>query len=71
MFLSPEELSQLTGYLPGQRTRICRWLDAQQPPIPYTTNRLGDPVVLRSSIEGGAHTEPEAKINLDWLKKSA
>lgn len=71
MFLTPDELSQLTGYRPCQRTRICRWLDSQQPPIPYTTNRLGDPVVLRSAIEGGKHAEPEPEIKLDWLKKSA
>lgn len=71
MFLTADELSQLTGYAPNQRTRICRWLDAQQPPIPYTINRLGDPVVLRSAIEGGPHAEPEAEIKLDWLKKSA
>lgn len=71
MFLSPDELSQLTGYRPCQRARICRWLDAQQPPIPYTVNRLGDPVVLRSVIEGDKNTNPEPQPNLDWLKKSA
>lgn len=65
MFLTPEELEQLTGYRPNQRVRICRWLNEQG--IAYTVNRLGDPVVLRSTVEknNGHHTEP----NFDWLKK--
>lgn len=69
MFLTAEELAQLTGYRPCQRARTCRWLDDHG--IAYTINRLGDPVVLRSVIEGDKNAEPEVKINLDWLKKSA
>lgn len=66
MFLTPEELSQLTGYRPCQRMRICRWLDEHG--IAYTTNRLGDPVVLRSTIEQPNHAEQTP--NLDWLKSA-
>lgn len=70
MFLTPEELSQLTGYRPCQRLRACRWLDKQG--IAYTINRLGDPVVLRSSIEGDKKDQtPEPQVNLEWLKKPA
>jgi hypothetical protein len=67
MFLTPEELQQLTGYHPRQRMRICRWLDAKG--IPYTVNRLGDPVVLRTAVEAKGESSPEP--NFDWIKKSA
>lgn len=67
MFLTPEELQQLTGYHPRQRMRICRWLDAKG--IPYTVNRLGDPVVLRTAVE--AKIESSTEPNFDWIKKSA
>lgn len=67
MFLSPEELSQLTGYCQGQRSRICKFLDSKG--IKYTTNRLGDPIVLRSALENNQTSQPEP--NFDWLKKSA
>lgn len=67
MFLTPEELTQLTGYAPNQRTRTCRWLDEHG--FAYTINRLGDPVVLRSTVEGDKTSDPEARINLDWLNK--
>lgn len=69
MFLTPEELQQLTGYHPRQRMRICRWLDAKG--IPYTVNRLGDPVVLKSTIEGDKEKAQEPQVNLSWIKKSA
>ena len=64
MFLTPEELQQLTGYEPNQRKRICRWLD--QHGIPHQENRLGDPVVLRSDVENPQGDK--SKPNLDWLK---
>jgi hypothetical protein len=64
MFLSLEELQQLTGYHGGQRVRMCRWLDDKG--IPYTANRLGNPVVLRSDVES-AESE-SAGPRLDWLK---
>lgn len=67
MFLTPEEMQQLTGYHPRQRMRICRWLDAQG--ILYTINRLGDPVVLRTSV--AAKSESASEPNFDWIKKSA
>lgn len=65
MFLSSDELSQLTGYSPNQRVRTCRWL--KQRGIPYEVNRLGDPVVLRSAIEReeGRSEGPD----LSWLEK--
>ena len=65
MFLTPEELAQLTGYRSNQRSRMCRWLSEQG--IPFTINRLGDPVVLRSTIESEKH--PSVEPNFDWLKK--
>jgi methylphosphotriester-DNA--protein-cysteine methyltransferase len=68
MFLTPEELAQLTGYRPCQRARTCRWLDENG--IAHTVNRLGDPVVLRSAIESDKNSEPEFKINIDWLKSA-
>lgn len=64
MFLSPSELERLTGYSPNQRRRICRWLDEHG--YPYTVNRLGDPVVLRKSVESG--DDSASTPNLDWLK---
>jgi hypothetical protein len=67
MFLTPEELQQLTGYHPRQRMRICRWLDSKG--IHYTVNRLGDPVVLRTAVE--AKSESSQEPNFDWIKKSA
>lgn len=67
MFLTPEELSQLTGYQPQQRARTRRWLE--QNGIPYTTNRLGDAVVLRSDVDTPRTERAEPK--LEWLKKSA
>lgn len=67
MFLSPPELQQLTGYAPNQRARIRRWLDEHG--IAYTINRLGDPVVLRSSVEGNPEST-ETKPNFDWLKSA-
>lgn len=65
MFLSPEELKQLTGYEPNQRKRICDWLNENG--IPYRTNRLGDPVVLKKSVEVEHYT---AEPNLDFLKSA-
>lgn len=67
MFLTPEELQQLTGYHPRQRMRTCRWLDNKS--IPYSVNRLGDPVVLRTAVE--TKNESLSEPNFDWIKKSA
>lgn len=66
MFLTAEELEQLTGYRPCQRARMIRWLTKQG--IPHTVNKLGNPVVLRSDIESGNHGS--ATPNLDWLKSA-
>lgn len=66
MFLTPEELEQLSGYEPRQRLRTCRWLERRG--IPYTTNRLGDPVVLRSDVE--TPRSERAEPNLEWLKSA-
>lgn len=67
MFLTAAELSQLTGYHPNQRARICKWLGDHG--IAFTENRLGEPVVLRSAVETKQERSPQP--NLDWLKKSA
>ena len=67
MFLSLSELSQLTGYQPNQRARICKWLGEHG--IAFSENRLGEPVVLRSSIEKKDESIPQPNFN--WLKKSA
>lgn len=64
MFLSEEEIEKMTGYDRHQRKRICRFLENRG--IPFETNRLGDPVVLRSSVENPKTTGTEP--NLDWLK---
>jgi len=66
MFLSPEEIHQLTGYEPNQRVRIARWLTVNG--YPYTTNRLGDPVVRRSDVESSII--PSTEPNLEWLKSA-
>ena len=66
MFLTPDELSQLTGYAPNQRSRIRRWLDDQR--IPYRENRLGQPVVLRRHIDSDNNVAIEPKF--DWLKSA-
>jgi hypothetical protein len=65
MFLTPDELQQLTGYAPNQRKRICDWLDRNG--IPYRINRLGDPVVLKKSLEVAHYT---AEPNFDFLKSA-
>lgn len=67
MFLTQAELSQLTGYHQNQRARICKWLGDNG--IAYTENRLGEPVVLRSSVEKKQEHSPQP--NFEWLKKSA
>lgn len=67
MFLSEEELSKLTGYEKGQRARMCKWLGDHS--IAFTENRLGEPVVLRSSVETKQELTPQP--NFEWLKKSA
>lgn len=64
MFLTPEEIQRLTGYEPNQRVRIGRWLKKNG--YPYTTNRLGDPVVRRSDVENS--TNPSTEPNLEWLR---
>ncbi len=66
MFLSNDEIEQLTGYTPNQRKRICTWLKSKR--IPFDTNRLGNPVVLRSDVVAVHHGG--AAPNLDWLKAS-
>ena len=50
LFLTHDELQQLTGYAPNQRKRICKWLSEHG--IPYHTNRLGDPAVFRNRPDG-------------------
>lgn len=67
MFLSPDELQQLTGYAPNQRARIRRWLDKNG--IAHKINRLGDPVVLRAAIETPANTDSQP--NFEFLKRTA
>lgn len=66
MFLSPTELSQLTGYESNQRARICRWLSDHG--YAYTENRLGEPVVLRSAVETKQEIIPQP--NFEWLKRA-
>ncbi|WP_320838507.1 DUF4224 domain-containing protein [Zhongshania sp.] len=66
MFLTPEEIQRLTGYEPNQRVRIGRWLTENG--YPFTTNRLGDPVVRRSDVESS--NAPSLEPNLEWLKSA-
>jgi len=66
MFLTPEEIQRLTGYEPNQRVRISRWLTENG--YPFTTNRLGDPVVRRSDVESS--NAPSLEPNLEWLKSA-
>lgn len=65
MFMNNDELQKLTGYAPNQRKRICRWLDDHG--IAYKINRLGDPVVLRKSLEV-EHLSVEP--NFDFLRSA-
>ncbi|MBB04109.1 MAG: hypothetical protein CML03_01055 [Pseudooceanicola sp.] len=67
MFLSQDDLQQLTGYQPCQRVRTCRWL--KEHGIPYSENRLGEPVVLRCDVEGAKHGG--SAPNFDFLMKTA
>lgn len=65
IFLTPSELATRTGYRPNQRKRICRFLELRG--IPYTTDRLGNPVVLRKDIEAPSDAST-AEPNFDWLE---
>lgn len=61
LFLTPEELSRLTGYDANQRARIRRWLKAHH--IPFMVNRLGEPVVTTHSLAETADlTEPDWSV---------
>lgn len=66
LFLTHDELQQLTGYAPNQRKRICKWLSEHG--IPYHTNRLGDPAVFRKTVEPGNNGQPEP--NFDWIESA-
>lgn len=64
MFLSDEELQQLTGYQPSQRKKIAAWLKNNS--IPFVENRLGQPVVLKRDIENNSSTQSEPHFG--WLE---
>ena len=66
MFLSPDELFILTGYHPSQRKRMRAWLEENG--YPYSQNRLGDPAVLRSDVEGKGLKSAEP--DLTWLRSA-
>lgn len=66
VFLSSDELSRFTGYPANQRVRTCRWLEKRG--IKYDTNRLGEPVVLRSVFDSQA--QQVEGPDLSWLESA-
>lgn len=67
MFLSPEELAQLTGCKVGGYQ--CRWLARHGYRFERASN--GKPVILRSHVEARlSGTEPpkERKLNMSGLR---
>lgn len=73
MFLTEEELVELTGY--RQPTKQVAHLKSQH--IPFHTNRAGHPRVARAIIEGGgikamqAATTPKPTWNPPWAAVQA
>lgn len=70
MFLTPDELHDLTGY--KQPARQFRWLERNG----YKQQRAanGRPIVLRSHIEqrlSDVSSKPAVSLNFDALKRRA
>lgn len=62
MFLTPSELKQLTGY--AQRTRQVAQL--RRMGIAFFVNAAGQPVVPRSTIDGGKPTTQPNTWEPSW-----
>lgn len=70
MFLTSEELTELTGYSLAAWQR--KWLDAHG--YRYEKSAVGRPVVLKAYVTAklsGAEQVAGAKMNLDALRKRA
>jgi hypothetical protein len=64
MFLTAEEVAQLTGY----RRRSKQVEALRQMGIPFFVNLLGHPIVPRSVVEGRANQPPPRQ---KWHPKAA
>lgn len=73
MFLTKEELHELTGYVrPADQ---CRWLEKRR--WKFAVSGLGRPVVLRKHVEEMLSLDvpkkeparPEPKLNMDAFRK--
>ena len=49
MFLTPDEISDLTGYQPQSVSHQCKWLDRHG--FPFELSAAGRPKVLRAYVE--------------------
>jgi hypothetical protein len=49
MFLTPDEISDLTGYQPQSVSHQCKWLDRHG--FPFELSAAGRPKVLRVYVE--------------------
>lgn len=62
IFLTPEEVAELTGVRTGRGGKRREELQAQTLSamgVPHFVNRVGRPIVARAVIEGGRKAEPE------------
>lgn len=71
MFLTPEELADLTDYEPNSWTAQIRWLDRHK--YPFELSAMGRPKVLRAYVENrlGLSSKTEKRTAPDfssWAK---
>lgn len=68
LFLTPDELADLTDYQPNQTACHIRWLDRNK--YPFELSRLGRPKVLRAYVEKrhqvAANDSPEHTVQPDF-----
>lgn len=64
LFLTDEEMQQLTGY--ARKSKQVAWLKAQG--IPFRPNATGHPVVTRTAIEG-RHEAPAPAAPRAWTPR--
>lgn len=59
MFLTPDEIADLSGYKPQSVAHQCRWLDRHG--FPFELSATGRPKVLRSYVERRMGLATQAK----------